>query len=149
MKGFYHVQMAKFRVQSGDIEGANDHYLKCGDFYLQAADKLPDDDEEHACKFKVKYDIFNDPHIAVGFLNCAVENHFRCGSKPLRETLPILARIRLLIPKIKRIWGLSAMSKQGRDQILDQATMMEKEALEMIEKGKFTLDDCMMPEWRI
>ena len=38
------------------------------------------------------------------------------------------------------------MSKQGRDQILDRAVMMEKDALEMIEKGRFTLDDCMMPQ---
>jgi hypothetical protein len=47
---------------------------------------------------------------------------------------------------MKMIWGSSAMSKQGRDQILDRALMIEKEALEMIEKGHFTLDDCMMPQ---
>ena len=49
MKGFYHVQMARERLQLGDIEGAKDHYLKGGNFYIEAANKLPDDDEEHAC----------------------------------------------------------------------------------------------------
>jgi len=60
--------------------------------------------------------------------------------------MPILKRIGLAIPKMKKIWASSAMSKQGRDQILERAVMMEKEALEMIEKGHFTLDDCMVPE---
>lgn len=83
---------------------------------------------------------------STGFLNCGVDNLFKCGSKPLRDILPILKRIRLAIPKMKRIWGSSAMSKQGRDQILDRALMIEKEALEMIEKGHFTLDDCMIPQ---
>jgi hypothetical protein len=49
MKGFYHVQMAKECLQLGDIEGVKDHHLKGGDFYIEAADRLPEDDEEHAC----------------------------------------------------------------------------------------------------
>ena len=83
---------------------------------------------------------------STGYLNCGVDNLFKCGSKPIGEILPILKRIRLAIPKMKRIWNSSAMSKQGRDQILGRAAMMEKDALEMIEKGRFTLDDCMMPQ---
>jgi hypothetical protein len=49
MKGFYHVQMARERAQLGDFEGAKDHYLKGGNFYIEAGDKFPEDDEEHAC----------------------------------------------------------------------------------------------------
>lgn len=149
MKGFYHVQMANECVQKGDLDGAKDHYLKGGNFYIAAADKLPDDDEEHACKSTTS----DLPHefwlkfISPGFLNCGVDNLFKCGSKPLRETLPILARIRLAVPKMKRIWGSSAMSREGRDQILKQAMMMEPKALEMIGNGGCTLDDCMVPQW--
>lgn len=89
---------------------------------------------------------FHEFFSSTGYLNCGVDNLFKCGSKPIGEILPILKRIRLAIPKMKRIWSSSAMSKQGRDQILDRAVMMEKDALEMIEKGRFTLDDCMMPQ---
>jgi stress-induced-phosphoprotein 1 len=81
------------------------------------------------------------------FLNCGVQNLFRCGT-PLRETLAILRRIRLAIPKMKRIWGSSALSKEGRDEELNRALMMEEEALDQIKKGKFTLDDLGMPEWK-
>jgi DNA-binding GntR family transcriptional regulator len=86
------------------------------------------------------------PSYLTGFLNCGVDNLFKSGRKPLRETLPILKRIRLAIPKMKQIWRASAMSKQGRDQILERALLIEKEALEMIKKGHFTLDHCMSPE---
>jgi hypothetical protein len=54
MKGFYHVQMAKECLQSGDIEGVKDHHLKGGNFYIEAADRLPEDDEEHACTFVIQ-----------------------------------------------------------------------------------------------
>jgi hypothetical protein len=55
MKGFYHVQMAKECLVSGNTEGAKDHYLKGGNFYIEAADRLPEDDEEHACMFAIIY----------------------------------------------------------------------------------------------
>jgi hypothetical protein len=51
MKGFYHVQTAKECLASGNVEEAKDHYLKGGGFYIEAADRLPEDDEEHACMF--------------------------------------------------------------------------------------------------
>jgi len=88
----------------------------------------PEDDENHAY-----------------FLNCGVHNLFRCGT-PFRETLPIIQCIRLAMPKMQRIWGSSAIAKEGRDQALNQTLMIEKEALKQIEEGKFTLDDMGMPE---
>jgi len=54
MKGFYHVQMARSQLQLGDIEGAKDHYLKGGLNYIAAAEKFPEDDEEHACMLTVQ-----------------------------------------------------------------------------------------------
>jgi hypothetical protein len=54
MKGFYHVQMARLQAQSGDTEGAQDHFLKGGNFYIAAAEKLPEDDEEHACMLAIQ-----------------------------------------------------------------------------------------------
>ncbi|KIM76308.1 hypothetical protein PILCRDRAFT_826486, partial [Piloderma croceum F 1598] len=65
-----------------------------------------------------------------------------------RETLAILKRIRLTIPKMKRIWGSSALFQEGRDEELNRALMMEKEALDQIKKGNFTLNDLGMPEWK-
>jgi hypothetical protein len=53
MKGYYHVQMARECMQLGDIEGAKEHSLQGGNFYIQAADKFPEDDEQHACMFSI------------------------------------------------------------------------------------------------
>jgi hypothetical protein len=52
---------------------------------------------------------------------------------------PCVRRIRLVIPKMKRIWVASARSKQGRDRTLERALMMETELLKGVEKGDFTL----------
>ena len=54
-----------------------------------------------------------------------------------------MAKLRIIIPKMRKIWGNSAMSKQGRDVSLDRVLQMEKFALEDLAEGKLTLDDAM------
>jgi hypothetical protein len=56
-----------------------------------------------------------------------------------------MEKIRLSMPKMQAIWANSTMSSQGRDDILKEVLMLEKDALDQIAKGKFTLDDCMSP----
>lgn len=50
MKGFYHARTAQLALKEHDIDAAKDHYRKAGDFYIDAANKYPEDDEQHACK---------------------------------------------------------------------------------------------------
>jgi len=127
MKAYYHAQMAP--QCHPDTDAATEHLRKSGNYYIEAADMYPEDDEKHAY-----------------FLNCGVQNLFRCGT-PLRETLAILKRIRLAIPKMQRIWGSSAMSKEGRDEGLRYALVMETKALDQIKRGVLTLDYLGKPDW--
>jgi len=78
-------------------------------------------------------------------LNCSLRFFFKVAT-PLSVTLPIMKRIRIAIPKMQRIWANSAMANQGRDTALNRTLEMEKGALELIEKGEFTLDMCMSPQ---
>ena len=48
MKGYYHSKMAF--LCKPDVEAAIDNFRKAGNFYVEAADKYPQDDEHHACK---------------------------------------------------------------------------------------------------
>lgn len=48
MKGFYHREMAG--LSKGDPDVRADHYMKASIFYIEAADTLPEDDEQHLCK---------------------------------------------------------------------------------------------------
>ncbi|KZP31804.1 hypothetical protein FIBSPDRAFT_1037356 [Athelia psychrophila] len=127
MKGFYHARMARRCYPDG--VAAEDHLRKSANFYLEAAEKFPEDDEKHAF-----------------YLNCAVENFFMSGTEA-RVTLGLLKRIRLAIPKMNKIWAESAMSKQGREKIFARALETEKELLAGVASGQFTLSDKPMPNW--
>lgn len=47
MKGFYHARRAEGDL---DDQSAFDHFRKSAEFYIEAANTLPEDDENHACK---------------------------------------------------------------------------------------------------
>jgi hypothetical protein len=49
MKGYYHSRMAPLCFP--DADAAINHYRKAGNFYVEAASKYPEDDENHPCKF--------------------------------------------------------------------------------------------------
>ena len=147
MKGFYHAKKVPFCYP--DTDAAIDHHRKSANFYIEAANILPEDDESHACESTIKHaELYNRLQVtSLDFLNCGVENLFKCGT-PLRETLAVLERIRLAIPKMERIWKDSAMSKQGRDQIFGRAMETEEKLRDALAKGDFTLDDKIKPEWK-
>jgi stress-induced-phosphoprotein 1 len=145
MKGNYHSRMAS--LCRPDVDAAIYHYRTAGNFYVEAAGKYPEDDENHVCKSTFALvTAFGHYLLPSDFLNCGVQCFFKCGT-PLRETLPILKRIRLAMPKMKRIWNASAMSKQGRDKVLARALTLETKLLDAIKKGDFTLDDLAAPKW--
>ena len=143
MKGYYHSQMAP--LCRPNVDAAIDHYRRAGNFYMDAAGKYPEDDEKYACKSALCRDSPIYQTVPSDFLNCGVQCFFKCGT-PLRETLPILKRIRLAMPKMMRIWGTSTASTQGRDKFLGRALMLETKLLNAIKKGDFTLDDLAAPK---
>ncbi|KAA1470553.1 hypothetical protein DENSPDRAFT_879794 [Dentipellis sp. KUC8613] len=125
MKGYYHNQMA--RIGSGrDPQVACDHLKKAAAFYLQAANCIPIDDEKHAW-----------------FLWCSLEASWRHGA-PLKDTLPLMARIRIAIPLFKPIWEHSS-SALGH-KVFETALWFEKDAKKGIKEGKYTEDNPIIPE---
>jgi len=56
-----------------------------------------------------------------------------------------MKNIRLSMPKMQKIWANSAMGKQGRDTALKNTLLLEKDALDQIARGNFTLEDSMCP----
>jgi len=92
--------------------------------------------------------------LPIGYLWCALENFFRIGT-PLRDTLPLLERLRLAIPKMKEIWEFPTMAmeqmgpagqKGMRDMVFQQALWFEEDARKGIADGKLTLESQILPE---
>jgi hypothetical protein len=145
MKGFYHAQIA--RLSKLDIDTAKDHYSKAASFYLKAGTTYPDDDEQAACKFLSTIVVRYWLRIS-GYLNVALQNLYACGAK-VREGMAVMAKLRVSIPKMRKIWGNSVMAKEGRDVSLDRVLQMERDALKDLADGKITLDDPMgVSQWQ-
>jgi len=120
MIGFYHDEMARqcLRLkESTDV--VLDQVSKAAKAYLTAADISFEDDEHHIYAL------------------------YKCGT-PIKELLPVMKRIRLAIPKMKKIWENSALAR-GRDQALQQKLWTEED-LENGLEGRFTMEDKVMPE---
>jgi hypothetical protein len=77
-----------------------------------------------------------------GYLNVALQSLYACGAK-VREGMAVMAKLRVSIPKMRKIWGNSARVTQGRDVILDLVLQMEQDVLKDLADGKITLDDSM------
>jgi hypothetical protein len=120
--GWYHMQMG-FR---SDENHKQHHFNESAKYYIEAAETFPEDDEEHAY-----------------FLKIALEAYWWCMT-PLRVTLPLCKRIRLAIPKMLKIWELSQMTS-GRDRMLGEALVFEKESKKSILEGQMTLDTPARP----
>ncbi|KAI0793350.1 hypothetical protein C8Q75DRAFT_557045 [Abortiporus biennis] len=90
--------------------------------YLKAASYYPTDDENH-----------------VWFLNCALEFSFST-STPVRGLLPIMERIRLAIPEMKKIWQFSALAKT-RDKSLNLTLKAEENIRKGLKSGKVKMGD--------
>ncbi|RDB28672.1 Small glutamine-rich tetratricopeptide repeat-containing protein beta [Hypsizygus marmoreus] len=112
--GWYHMQVAQ---AAEDIDSKSENCMKAAKHYMQAASMLPQDEENHAYYLKV-----------------ALEAFWWSGA-PLKVTLPLCAKIREAIPKMKKIWEYSSMAKQ-RDISLRQALAFETEFRTKVERGE-------------
>lgn len=85
-------------------------------------------------------------HSCPGWLNVGLDIFFQTGA-PLRETIPIMERIRKAVPMMKRIWEHSSMSLESRDQILQRTLWFEEDVKRELDEGRATLDSQILPDW--
>lgn len=64
---------------------------------------------------------------------------FRHGT-PLGEILLAMEKIRVSVPKMKKIWSNSSVAKQGGHASLDKTIMVQKDLMERVQKGQLTFD---------
>ncbi|KAF9068934.1 hypothetical protein BDP27DRAFT_1447972 [Rhodocollybia butyracea] len=90
-KAFYHATMGRIGQDGHEnpktIEG---HFKSAMNLYIQAADYLPEDDENHPW-----------------FLSCAY-NFMESSNVPASRVMKVLERIRLALPKMEKIWWQNA-----------------------------------------
>ncbi|KAK7694233.1 hypothetical protein QCA50_001413 [Cerrena zonata] len=129
MVGFYHVQKATGNGE-GDPGVTTNHYREAGMAYLEAARMFLPDDELH-----------------VWYLHVGLTNMCKSGT-PIKDLLPIMEKIKLAIPKMKRIWEYSAMAKE-RDPVLDRIVTVYDSLREGIANGTHSADDKIVPAWEI
>ncbi|THH05582.1 hypothetical protein EW146_g9864 [Bondarzewia mesenterica] len=128
MKGFYYHHIPRLE-KSNDVDSVIASFKRSAKCYFEAAEKYPEDDEHH-----------------VWWLHIGLNIYLESGV-PLRESMPIMERIRWVVPKMKKIWEHSTMTHAGRDEALQQTLWMEEDARKAIEEGRFTLDDKALPDW--
>ncbi|KAJ7679115.1 hypothetical protein DFH06DRAFT_505391 [Mycena polygramma] len=121
MKGFYYNKMS---TRNGNDRKA--FFRKAALEYIEAAKCFPEDDEKHPW-----------------FLHVAYTNMMTAGSFSLRETLDIMERIRVTIPKAKVIWERSSLGAGGMWDIVAGVQGQEQQLRSMLAQGQFTLDSCI------
>ncbi|KAF7336905.1 TPR-like protein [Mycena venus] len=123
MRGFYFNKMA---MKSTTESVAFPLFRKAALEYLTAAKSYPEDDELH-------------PY----FLNVALGNMLNSCSFSTRETLDVMKRIRIAVPKAKEIWEHSALGATGVWKTFDNVAKQEQELRDMVAEGKYPLDTCL------
>ncbi|KAK7016333.1 TPR-like protein [Favolaschia claudopus] len=124
MQGFYYNALALRRNANDPESGIL--FRKSAQQYLIAAESYPEDDEHHPC-----------------FLNVALEKMLSARTFPLRETLDVMKKIRLSVPKAKRIWERSSLGAAGVWDRCDRVASQEQELRDAITAGQFMLDACV------
>ncbi|KAI0316405.1 hypothetical protein OF83DRAFT_1195236 [Amylostereum chailletii] len=119
------------KAREGKLEplAGQAQFRKAAELYLEAANCYPEDDEQHLWFTKMGLDILFG------------------AAAPLKETMPIMARIRRLVPAAKEIWELSQLSLMGMWQQFDDVTWFEKTMQGMLDSGRCTLEDMFQPNW--
>ncbi|KAJ7152316.1 hypothetical protein C8R43DRAFT_481828 [Mycena crocata] len=124
MKGFVYNKRG---LSSPNERG--EFFRKAALMYKKSAETFPEDDEQHPW-----------------FLNIALGNMLHSRVFPLRDTLDVMKRIRLSVPKVKAIWERSSLAAEGLWGILDGVAKQEEELRGLLEKGQFTLNSCVGAE---
>ncbi|KAJ7687386.1 hypothetical protein B0H17DRAFT_687044 [Mycena rosella] len=129
--GWYHMQLGLQHFdKTGDIdlgEEAVVNFHQSSRYYIQAAGKYPEDDEER-------------PHM----LAVALEALW-WGAAPLRVTLPLCRKIRAAMPKPVPIWEFSSKSLNKRNANCAEAVRFLDDCERQLADGTATLESALMP----
>ncbi|KAJ7592876.1 hypothetical protein C8J56DRAFT_1045329 [Mycena floridula] len=122
-QGLYHVKLAEKAMKEHNSAQSKEHQLSSANFYRQAADYLPPDDEDYPW-----------------FLKCALA-YMGPFEPPLRFSLALMQRIRESLPKMRRIWQAHpAMGKRERNPAYEKIVGEEIQLRKLLAEGKLTLD---------
>ncbi|KAH8086672.1 hypothetical protein BXZ70DRAFT_899907, partial [Cristinia sonorae] len=128
---FYHAKIAE-RLLAGqnakaELEKILQHSRSSAEHYMQSAFEYPVDEEMH-----------------VWFLVCAVQNFWRAGA-PLHVTLPLLELIRANLPRMRKIWEHSPLTRDNK-HTYEYMLKMEDEFRKAIAEGKVTDEAQVSPD---
>ena len=137
-KAYCHAQLCK---QATSLEEAADHEGKSAKFYFEAAEMYPEDEESHSGELliipKSNHANMRSPTV---YLYQALLRFSKCGT-PARDSLAIMERIRLALPKMEKIWQYSSQGLSGVNEQLRWIFDAENEMRKELQEGKYTLDD--------
>jgi len=126
IKGLYHYQTALLDIDV-DFDIRRDHYRRAAEFYIKAAERLPEDED-----FRLRYLVY------------ALECMWRCRT-PIKIILPTIELIESALPKVNRIWE-AIRGKDGHNFSVQQALWFAEDARKGIADGQLTLDSMILPE---
>lgn len=125
--GWYHQQRA---IAATKKKLAFREYAETVDHYCQAAEALPDDDEK--CTY---------------FLAVVVEVSWD-GSKPLKDIMPLVARVSSSFTKARQIWEHSAGSEHWLEHV-GKVLSFGIKCKKAIDEGVMSLDSVVKPISRV
>ncbi|KAG5220328.1 coq1 hexaprenyl diphosphate synthase [Salix suchowensis] len=102
-------------------------FSKAAEYYTKSTESFPEDDEKR-----------------VYFLTLALETLWG-REAPVKETLPVVEKAKKSIPKMKKIWEHSAMSKR-REASITLMLQFEKQVRKALKSGRMTIDGVAKPQ---
>ncbi|KIK36702.1 hypothetical protein CY34DRAFT_55520, partial [Suillus luteus UH-Slu-Lm8-n1] len=117
--GFYHAQTA----QHSDEVLACLSYANAARAYVQAAKTYPEDDEYHSL-----------------YLSCAMDCMRNAGVS-IRDFNSVAVDLRAAVPKMMKIWAVSALQKGGRDDKIQANLRSADDTMKLVAEGKLKLED--------
>ncbi|KAG9222310.1 hypothetical protein CCMSSC00406_0002645 [Pleurotus cornucopiae] len=124
MIGFCYMRMAH---KAREPSARKREFSKAAEYYTKSAESFPEDDEKR-----------------VYFLTLALEALWG-REAPVKETLPVVEKAKKSIPKMKKIWEHSAMSKR-RDASITLMLQFEKQVRKALKSGRMTMDGVAKPQ---
>ncbi|KAG2143156.1 hypothetical protein BD769DRAFT_1037172 [Suillus cothurnatus] len=119
MIGFYHAQTARY---SNDALACIS-FFNAAQAYMQAAQTYPEDDEYRPL-----------------YLSCAMDCMRNAGVS-IRDFNEVAIKLRAAVPKMMKIWSVSALQQGGRDDKIQANLRSADDLMKLVAEGKLTLED--------
>ncbi|KAG0697468.1 hypothetical protein DFH29DRAFT_856926 [Suillus ampliporus] len=120
MIGYYHAQMAQYGT---DLVERMFSFVNGAKAYMEAAGKYPDDDELHAW-----------------YLSCTMDCMRNAGVS-IRDFNKVAIDLREAVPKMMKIWAVSALQQGGRDEKIQANLDSADNIMKRVAEGTLTLED--------